>query len=255
VGKEPVTADIADFGSRIAEYCREIETYLCRKNDGHLIRVTGPSFDLVAGWAMQGVPLKVACAGIDRCFERYYRKGPRRRPVKIDFCEADVLDVFDEWRRAVGISLQSPGVGPQSPSPPSPSPQSPSPRHSLPVHLERVVLRLTEARAKGTLGPAFDALIDRAAAELEMAQSKTAGLRGEARRQLLERLITLDADLLNAALSSLDEPTRSALARTADEELVAFRSGMTPEALAAARERAIARLIRERFGLPSAAIA
>jgi len=65
VGKEPVTADIADFGSRVAEYCREIETYLCRKNDGHLIRVTGPSFDLVSGWATQGVPLKVACAGSD----------------------------------------------------------------------------------------------------------------------------------------------------------------------------------------------
>jgi hypothetical protein len=120
VGKEPVSAGIADFGSRIADYCREIETYLCRKNDGHLIRVTGPSFDLVAGWARQGVPLKVACAGIDRCFERYYRKGPRRRPVKIDFCEADVLDVFDEWRRAVGIpsSLQSTVPSPPVPSPP-----------------------------------------------------------------------------------------------------------------------------------------
>jgi len=40
----------------VAEFCREIETYLCRKNDGHLIRVTGPSFDLVSGWAEQGVP-------------------------------------------------------------------------------------------------------------------------------------------------------------------------------------------------------
>jgi len=85
---------------QISDFCREIETYLCRKNDGHLIRVTGPSFDLVAGWAAQGVPLKVAFKGIDRYFERYYAKGPRRRPVKIDFCEADVLDVFDQWRRA-----------------------------------------------------------------------------------------------------------------------------------------------------------
>ena len=40
--------------------------------------------------------------GIDRYFERYYAKGPRRRPVRVEFCEADVLDVFDEWRRAVG---------------------------------------------------------------------------------------------------------------------------------------------------------
>ena len=92
---------------QIADYCREIETHLCRKNDGHLIRVVGPSFDLVSGWAAQGVPLKVACSGIDRYFERYYRKGPRRRPVRIDFCAADVLDVFDEWRRAVGITVVS----------------------------------------------------------------------------------------------------------------------------------------------------
>ena len=28
----------------VDEFCREIETYLCRKNDGHLIRVVGPSF-------------------------------------------------------------------------------------------------------------------------------------------------------------------------------------------------------------------
>src|SRR4029079_19188479 len=80
------------------EYCREIETYLTRKNDGHLIRVVGPSFEVVSGWAEQGGPLKIVFAGVDRYFERYYRKGPRRRPVKIDFCDADVLDVFDEWR-------------------------------------------------------------------------------------------------------------------------------------------------------------
>ena len=43
--------------------------------------------------------------GIDRYFERYYAKGPRRRPVRVEFCEADVLDVFDEWRRALGITV------------------------------------------------------------------------------------------------------------------------------------------------------
>ena len=80
-------------------YCRELEAYLCRKNDGHLIRITGPAFEHVSAWARQGIPINVACEGIDRYFERYYRKGPRRRPVRIEFCEADVLDVFDAWRR------------------------------------------------------------------------------------------------------------------------------------------------------------
>ncbi len=89
----------------IEEYCREIESYLCRKNDGHLIRIVGPSFELVCGWAAQGIPFRIACQGIDRYFVRYYAKGARRRPVHIDFCEADVLDAFDAWRRAVGVRL------------------------------------------------------------------------------------------------------------------------------------------------------
>ena len=76
-------------------YCREIEAYLTRKNDGHLVRIVGPSFDRVRGWAEQGVPLKVAFQGIDRYFERYYARGPRRRPVHIDHCEADVLEAFE----------------------------------------------------------------------------------------------------------------------------------------------------------------
>ena len=92
------------MGTEPVDFCREIESYLCQKNDGHLVRVTGPSFDLVSGWAAQGVPLAVAFRGIDRYCERYYAKGPRRRPVRVEFCEADVLDTFDEWRRATGLT-------------------------------------------------------------------------------------------------------------------------------------------------------
>ena len=239
-----------------AEYCRAIETYLCRKNDGHVIRVVGPSFEIVSRWAKQGVPIKVAYAGIDRHFERYYRKGPRRRPVKIDFCEADVLDVFDEWRRAVGIGPHSAIVN-QSAIPESAVPHQSAVRNpqsatgrSLPAHLERVVLRLSSARASGALGEAFDALIDRVAVELDAARSSAAGLRGESRRALVERLADADADLLRAARALLDEPASAALAREADEELAAFRAAMAADAYARTREAAIDRLVRERFGLP-----
>ena len=234
----------------VDEYCREIETYLTRKNDGHLIRVVGPSFEIVSGWAEQGVPLKIALAGIDRYFERYYRKGPRRRPVKIDFCDADVLDVFDEWRRATGvpsialssaISNQQSAVGNRS--------------VSLPAHLERVVLRLTSARAGGALGDEFDAVIDRAAAELDAARARAGGLRGDARQALLDRLAALDAELVQQARGTLDEATRAALAREAESELAGFRSGMTADAFARAREAAVDRLVRERVKLPTIAFA
>jgi hypothetical protein len=228
----------------IDEYCREIETYLCQKNDGHLIRVVGPSFGLVSGWAEQGVPLKIAFAGIDRYFERYYRKGPRRRPVKIDFCDADVLDVFDDWKRAVGA--QSSVVSPQS---------SVSSRQSLPQHLERVVLRLTQARVNGSLGDEFDALIDRAAAELDAARAKAGGLRGQARTALLDRLAVLDVEVVTQARASLVGSAQSALAREAEDELAGFKSGMTAEAFARAREAVIDRLVRERVKLPTIAFA
>jgi hypothetical protein len=54
----------------IEAYCREIESFLCRKNDGHLIRIVGPSFELVRGWADARHPFKIACQGIDRYFVR-----------------------------------------------------------------------------------------------------------------------------------------------------------------------------------------
>jgi hypothetical protein len=241
----------------VASYCREVETYLCRKNDGHLIRVVGPSFVVVSNWAERGVPLKIACAGIDRYFERYYRKGPRRRPVKIDFCEADVLDVFDEWRRAVGIADAPNAEGARAvravdtdDGRAAETVATPSRGRSLPAHLERVLIRLSSARANGALGDAFDLLIDRVSAELDAARAKASALRGATRQAFLDRLNALDAELLQAVRVTLDDVVRAALAREADEELSAFRATMAPDAFARAREAAIDRLVRERAGLP-----
>jgi hypothetical protein len=227
-------------GTEPVEYCREIEAYLCRKNDGHLIRISGPSFDLVTAWAEQGVPLKVAFQGIDKYFERYYAKGPRRRPVRIDFCEADVLDTFDDWRRATGLTATGLERSTES--------DEPSGRRgpSLPVHVERVLRRLTSARATGRLDAGYDDLLDRVARELDAVR----GARGAKRQALVDRLNALDRELLDAARARLDEASRVALAREADEELAGFRSAMSPEAFAHAREAAIDRLVRDKTGLP-----
>jgi hypothetical protein len=231
-------------GNETTDYCREIETYLCQKNEGHLIRVVGPSFDLVSSWLTQGVPLKVAFSGIDRYFERYYRKGPRRRPIKIDFCEADVLDAFDEWRRALGLSATN---GETEDARGKTHGRAAS---SLPAHLERVVMRLTSARAAGAIDGAFESVIDAAARELDAARAAARGVRGDARQALIARLSALDGELLQRARAALDEPTRAALVEDAEAELAAFRERMASEAFARVRDAAFDRLVRERFRLP-----
>jgi hypothetical protein len=225
------------------DYCREIEAYLCRKNDGHLIRVVGPAFEIVSRWAADGVPLRVAFKGIDRYFERYYAKGPRRRPVRVEFCDADVRDVFDEWRRAVGIrdaSAEPPagGDGAERRGP------------SLPAHLERVVVRLTAARAAGTLGDEADPVIDRISAELDAARASARGVRGDARGQLIARLAQLDRELLDLARRTLTMEQQQRFAADADAELGAFRSTMSADAYARAHDAAVDRLVREHAGLP-----
>ncbi len=234
----------------VGEYCREVEVYLCRKNDGHLIRVVGPSFEVVAGWASRGVPIKIVFEGIDRYFERYYRQGPRRRPVKIDFCEADVLDVFDEWRRALGVA------NPASRFPADHESQTPNPesRHeSLRSHIERAVTRLSSARASGAVGPALEPLIDRLASELDLVRSKASGLRGPAREAAIARLAQIDAEMLDLVERSLDAAASAAIDAEAAEELRPFRATMAPAAYDRAHAAAMQRLIRQRFHLPTVA--
>ena len=113
-----------------AEYCRQVEAYLCRKNEGHLVRIAGPVFEQVSGWASQGVPLAVVFRGIDRYCERYYAKGPRRRPVRVEFCEADILELFDDWRRWIASSSTPRAAKPAKHAVPlsSPKPRPRSPR-------------------------------------------------------------------------------------------------------------------------------
>lgn len=228
------------------DYCREIEAYLCRKNDGHLIRIVGPAFELVCAWAERGIPLAIAFRGIDRTFERYYRKGPRRRPVRIEFCEADVLDVFDEWRRAVGIPHEA---GDGGASAEQGSGEEPLRRQgSLPAHLDRVVARLTALRAGETRH--LDDTLEAIVRELDTWRARAKTLRGETRERLLDRLRDLDRLLLTAARTACDPPTLQQLERDADAELAPFRTRLPPDAYEQARRVCLERIIRERYGLP-----
>ena len=233
----------------VDSYCRDLEAFLCRKNDGHLIRISGPAFEQVVGWARQGIPLKVAEAGIDRYFERYYRKGPRRRPVRIEFCEADVFDAFDDWRRALGIAAVAPD-GEGGPDVEEPSPAGARSKRSLASQLEATLARLTVLRGSDKVGPLLGPALAIAVREIDGMLPEAPRARGESRERLLERLSAIDAQLVTAAIDALTREQRSTLEAEAAEELEPFRARMTPEAYQQTMRAAVFRLVRHHFGLP-----
>jgi hypothetical protein len=224
------------------EYCRGLEAHLTRRNDGHLIRIVGPAFEMVRGWFERGVPFKIASHGIDRTMERYYAKGPRRRPVRIEYCEADVLDAFDEWRRAVGLRAS----GEASPAAPK--------REGLATAIRRAIARLTAARAGhgAWSGPAGDDL-DRVVRALDALASRAERARGAARAAVVEELGALDAALVAAAQAAIAPGVLRELETQAEADLAPFRDRMPQDAWRASRQAALTELLRAHAQLPTLA--
>ena len=228
----------------LPDYCRQIESYLCRKNGGHLVRIVGPAFETVRSWASQGVPLKVAFQGIDRCVERASARGGRRRPLRIEFCESDVLEAFDAWRRAIGVgATRVSEVGGAEEW------GSTSRKGSLTAHVERSLSRLLVVKV-GRDDPAFDAVLTQVITELDRLAETAKSARGEARARSIARLAELDAELMTVARATVSDVARAALQREVDAELAGFAGRMPAESVEKARALTFDRLLRESLNLP-----
>jgi hypothetical protein len=229
----------------LVDYCRAVEAYLCQKNGGHLIRIVGPAFETVRGWSEQGVPLKIAFRGIDRRCERAVSRGGRQRPIRIEFCEADVLEAFDDWRRVIGVTaMQVSETGD-----PDEWGKPPSRKGSLAAHIERAVSRLLVPKGSQPPGP-YDDEIAGVVRELDELAARARHARGESRAAIIARLRELDGAIVAAARSSVNRQTARALEVEADAELAPLAPRMPPEALARARQLAFERLLRETRNLP-----
>ncbi len=232
-----------------SDYCSELESYLCQKNEGHLIRIVGPVFEQVCGWAELGVPLAVAKKGIDQYCERYYAKGPRRRPVRIEFCEADVLDLFDGWRRAVGVGTTARSSAHMHVREGEDAPVADR-RDSLPAHIDRAIARLTALRAGARRSARFGDDIAEAVRQLDTMRAAARHARGGERAALLDQLVALDAMLTSAVLQEIDPQTVQSLHEQADAEIAPFAARMPADARVAAAAAAFERLLRDFVGLP-----
>ena len=216
------------------------------------MRVVGPGFELVRGWQTQGVPLSLVLRAIDEKAERHQRgAGSRGRPLRIEFCADDVQELFENWKRAVGVMSQSADpVGPSDLELGRGEDASPIRRPSLSKHLERVTERLSRLLGRNDLPEAFLERVNYAIGVVASTRESAKGARGPARDAAVDSLRPLDRVLADAAHAALNPAESAALDAQAASELGAYRDRLDPaawqQALAATRDR----LVRERFALP-----
>jgi hypothetical protein len=233
----------------VGEYCRQVEDYLTRVNAGHLVRIVGPGFDVVRRWAQEGIPLRIACRGIDHRAERH-QAGAARRPLRIEFCDADVRAVYDQWHRAVGLGTRSDGDAAQSDSAgsePAPEPRRPS----LSKHLDRALERFERVAGRLDLSEQLRDGVAIMMTELATMRDAAKGVRGPERDQYSTRLAAMDRELLTLARASCDPDLMTAACRDAEQDLSSYRARLSGDAWTKALDATVDQLLRDRLGLPT----
>jgi hypothetical protein len=243
----------------VGEYCRVVEDHLTRVNGGHLVRIVGPGFELVRQWAESGIPTSVVFRGIDLKAERHHT-GRAKRPLRIEFCEADVREVYGNWRRAIGLpadegrngddSADGQPEGANEGGESGPDDRDRRGKRSLTRDLDRAVDRLTRAIGRHDIPDALRSPLDgwlQALVDLRDAAKKA---RGAARQELERRVGALDAEVTATLRSVAPEPVLAEVRREAESELAGYRGRLSPDAWHRAVAANSDRLLRERYALP-----
>jgi hypothetical protein len=228
----------------IGEFCRRVEEHLTRTNEGNIIRVVGPAFELVRGWAIEGMPLSVVTHGIDLKAERH-RAGRSARPLRLEFCEADVRQVYTRWRRSVGLPSTSASAEVASETPETQK------RPSLSKQVDRAIEKLARVAGRLDLPEAFRETVGQAIAELSEIRETARTTRGEARRALASRLSPVDSALVRAGRDAVGTDVLQGLRRDAEGDLASYRTRLAPHLWARSVDRALDQLVRDQLGLPT----
>lgn len=231
----------------VGDYCRQVEDCLTRVNGGHLVRIVGPGFEVVRRWAIDGIPLSVVCRGIELKAERH-RTGKSKRPLRIEFCEADVRAVFENWRRAVGLTL---GGRTDDATADVDQPAEPKRQPSLARQIDRAVERLVRAAGRLDLPESLRDELNRLLEEVTTLAPAAKRARGEARAEIVARLAELDRALADRTRSSAPVELVGQLRDEAERDLAPYQGRLAPSAWRHAVDVTADRLLRHRFGLPS----
>lgn len=236
----------------IGDYCRQVEAHLTRVNGGHLVRIIGPGFMLVRQWAEEGVPLSAVFRGIEQKAERH-KAGAARRPLRIEFCEADVREVYEAWRRAIGVSAAG-GDGAEAATPaPAGERGSGSARRVTTRDLERAVERLMATAGRLELPETLRDEVNRVLEQVVHIRDAVKGSRGAARQGHLVALPELDRSMIAVARAVITADALAPIREDAERDLEPFRARLAREAWDQAVDVTVARGVREHFGLPNLA--
>ncbi len=235
----------------VADYCRQVEAHLTRTNGGHLVRVVGPGFALVKQWADEGVPLSVVFRGIEHKAERH-AAGASKRPLRIEFCETDVRVLYEDWRRAIGVTVTTEAPEAEGAAATSSSDRAQSSkRRSAPRTIDRAIDRLGRLAGRLELPEDFRDAMSRLIGELSTLREALAHARGDARDRLLERLVPLERDLIEHARTVVAADVLRDITARAEQDLAPYKERLVPEAWARAVSVTVDRGVREHLELPS----
>ena len=233
----------------IGEYCRKVEAHLTRVNSGHLVRIVGPGFMPVRQWAEEGVPLSAVFRGIEQKAERH-KAGAARRPLRIEYCDADVREVYDAWRRAIGVTA---GAGGAAAAADLPERGSGPARKATTRELDRAVDRLVATAGRLEFPDRFRTRVNGVLDRVITMRDAVKGSRGAARDALLVPLPALDEELIAAAREAVPADVLAGICADAEQDLAPFRERLSRDAWAQALAVTINRGVRAHFGLPDLA--
>ncbi len=228
-------------------YFRAIEDAFNRRRGAPLL-LAPRDWALIGEWQRAGIPLRVVLQGIENCFDAYARRAPTARRINsLSYCRQEVLGLHEIYLGLRGVEAGRPATT----EPGSAAARGSSVERTLARHLGRLTRRVRESMAFASEA-GRDRLVGTlasTAAELKLLRKGLVSAR-PAPGALEQALEQLDAGLLDAARNALPIGEWDSLARDAAAALGDAGSRMTPEALAATRDAAEARLLRARCRLP-----
>ncbi len=224
-----------------------------KRRGAHLL-ISSLDWSLIDTWKQRGIPLHVVLRGINSSFESYDTKARRGRRVNsLFYCQQEVEAGFLEYCESrIGgnhTSDETSGLAKANGSGIS--------DQGAPFSRESIIEYLTEQRET----VARLSVMHEADASLSEAFSRAARRLGEiiadlsaASAVLHERIesdLTLVEELILEGLRhDADAATLEELRREGDQQLRAYRKGMSPEVYEQTRNNFIARKLRERYRVP-----